>query len=366
MIKFLDLEKYNAQFKSEFENSFSNFLSTGRYIHGENVSVFENNFASFCGTKHCIGTGNGLDALILIFKGYIELGKLKMGDEVIVPANTFIASILAIIHSGLKPVLVEPEEASFNISAVEIEKAITSNTKAILAVHLYGQLSDMDVINALANLHNLLVVEDAAQAHGSKKDDGLCAGNLGDAAGFSFYPSKNLGALGDAGAVTTNDDDLAATVRKFGNYGSSSKYVNDYKGFNSRLDEIQAMFLNIKLKNLQKDNERRREIAKYYLSSISNNRIKLPYFSGKEDHVFHQFVLLVNERENFINYLNVNDIGSLIHYPIAPHKQDALIEYNNLHLPVTIRIHDSIVSIPLNPMLSQNELNVIVERINAY
>ncbi|NND51462.1 MAG: DegT/DnrJ/EryC1/StrS family aminotransferase [Flavobacteriaceae bacterium] len=366
MIKFLDLEKYNAQFKSEFEGQFSSFLISGRYILGESVSKFETDFAAFCGADHCVGTGNGLDALILIFRSYIELGKLKEGDEVIVPANTFIASILSIIHAGLKPILVEPDEKTFNISPKEIEKAITPKTKAILAVHLYGQLADMAAIKTTASTHGLLVIEDAAQAHGAKSENGKMAGNFGHAAAFSFYPAKNLGALGDGGAAMTNDTELADMIRTLGNYGTTSKYVNAFKGVNSRLDEIQAMFLNIKLRQLDADNKKRRSMANHYLKSISNDKVRLPFYSGQEDHVFHQFVLRVDDRADFIAHLSETNIGSLIHYPIAPHQQDALSEYKNVHLPITETIHDTVVSIPLNPMLSQNELEVIVERINTY
>lgn len=366
MIKFLDLEKYNARFKSEFETEFRRFLDSGDYILGDQLMTFEKNFGSFCGSRYCLGTGNGLDALILIFKAYIELGRLEKGDEVIVPANTFIASIIAIIHAGLKPVLVEPDLQTFNISPKEIEKSLSENTRAILAVHLYGQLADINVIREIATTRNLLVIEDAAQAHGAKNKSGKMAGNLADAAAFSFYPAKNLGALGDAGAVTTNDEDLAAMIEKLRNYGTSSKYVNDFIGYNSRMDEIQAMFLNIKLNHLDSDNVRRREIASHYLNSISNEAIKLPYYSGNEDHVFHQFVLLVDERERFIDYLSKYDIGTLIHYPIAPHQQKALSDFKSVHLPITDKIHNSIVSIPLNPMLTNNELNIVVERLNAY
>jgi len=366
MIKFFDLKAYNAQFKSEFESSFSKFLDSGRYILGENVSSFEKNFSDYCGTNYCVGIGNGLDALILIFKGYIHLGKLSPGDEVMVPANTFIASILAIIHSGLTPVFIEPDRQSYNISPDNIANAITSKTKAILAVHLYGQLADMDAINATAKAFDLLVIEDAAQAHGAKDNAGNYAGSLSDAAAFSFYPSKNLGALGDGGCITTNDEDLSRVTQKMRNYGTSSKYINDLKGQNTRLDEVQALFLNIKLKQLDEDNRKRCEIAKYYLKEVINPKIELPYYTGDHDHVFHQFVVRVDNREKFVEYLKLKGIETLIHYPVAPHHQKALSEYEHLHLPITDEIHKTVVSIPLNPILSEEEMNKIIECLNAY
>jgi dTDP-4-amino-4,6-dideoxygalactose transaminase len=366
MIKFLDLKKINSRFHSEFEASFLNFLDSGRYILGAQVSLFEHEFASYCGTNNCIGTANGLDALILIFKAYKELGKLKEGDEVIVPANTYIASILSIIETRLTPILVEPDLDTYNVSPEQIKEAISSRTKAIMAVHLYGQLADMKAINAIAKDHDLLVIEDAAQAHGARDAAGNNAGNLSDAAAFSFYPSKNLGALGDGGCVTTNDNDLASILKKLRNYGASSKYVNDLKGQNSRLDEVQAAFLNIKLKHLDADNEKRREIARYYIKEVNNPKIILPFYSNKEDHVFHQFVVRVDDRNAFVEYLRLNKIGTLIHYPIAPHKQEALSEFNYLYFPSTERIHNSVVSIPLNPILSLNELNTIIKCLNTY
>lgn len=366
MIKFQDLQKYNQQFEVEFNKAYKAFLDSGWYILGEQTKQFESHFAEYCGVKHCIGTANGLDALVLIFRAYLELGQLKSGDEVIVPANTYIASIIAIIRNDLVPVFVEPDPKTFNISPSEIELAITPKTKAILAVHLYGQLCDMHAINEIAKTHKLMVIEDAAQAHGAEMENGYKSGNLADAAGFSFYPSKNLGALGDAGCVTTNNEDLAAVVRKLSNYGSSTKYVNQFIGFNSRLDEIQAVFLNIKLKYLDRDNNIRRDIAKQYLKSINNSKIKLPYVSNSQDHVFHQFVVQVDNRDHFVNYLNENGVGTLVHYPIAPHKQEALKTYKNLSLPITEKIHETVVSLPLNPILDSNQLQIIVDLLNAY
>ena len=366
MIKFMDLQKHNERFNDRFKEEFDSFLTSGKYILGDGVKNFEANFANYCGTKFCIGVGNGLDALVLIFKANIELGRLKKGDEIIVPANTYIASILAIIHSGLTPVFVEPDKDTFNISTDKIRKVLTLQTKAILVVHLYGQLANMDVLNNLAKQHNLLVIEDAAQAHGAIYSNNKRAGNLGDAAGFSFYPSKNLGALGDGGAVTTNDANLASMISKLRNYGTSSKYVNDFVGFNSRLDEIQALFLDIKLKELDKDNSKRVQIAKQYLAKIKSNKIELPYFSKNHDHVFHQFVVRVAEREKFVNYLKNNDVETLIHYPIPPHKQKALSNYKYSKLPITENIHNRVVSIPLNPIMTDSQIEKIIKLLNSY
>jgi len=366
MIKFLDLQLLNSRFENEFLEAYKIFLNSGYYILGDQVKSFENEFANYCGTKHCIGTGNGLDALVLIFQAYKTLGKLKEGDEVIVPANTYIASILSIIHAGLKPVLVEPHKESFNISINEIEKAITLKTRAILAVHLYGQLADMQSINEIASNNGLLVIEDAAQAHGAQNSEGVKAGNLSDAAGFSFYPSKNLGALGDGGAVTTNDDQLAEIIYKLRNYGTSSKYVNDIIGYNSRLDELQASFLNIKLSLLDADNLKRISIAENYSNSIDNNKIKLPKFNGEFDHVFHQFVLRVNDRNDLQAYLSDNQVDTLIHYPIAPHNQKALLKYNTLDLPITNAIHKTVISIPISPVIPNTDIEKIIELLNAY
>ncbi|MEZ4797507.1 MAG: DegT/DnrJ/EryC1/StrS family aminotransferase [Flavobacteriaceae bacterium] len=366
MIKFQDLKLINSRFEAQFYDAYKRFLDSGYYILGNEVKTFENAFANYCNTKHCIGTANGLDALILIFQGYKALGKLKDGDEIIVPANTYIASILSVIHAGLTPVLVEPDESTFNISPSEIEKAITPKTKAILTVHLYGQLSDMKAINRIAKGNNLLVVEDAAQSHGAQDSKGNKAGNLSNAAGFSFYPSKNLGAFGDGGAVTTNDDELAEMLGKLRNYGTSSKYVNDVIGYNSRLDELQAAFLNIKLPMLDLDNAKRIAIAEFYSESIKNSKIKLPKTNYDLSHVFHQFVIRVEDRDNFQAYLKSNHVETLIHYPIPPHKQKALNQFKSLNLPITKAIHKTVISIPISPVMSQAEAQKIVELINAY
>lgn len=366
MIPFLDLHKINARFDDDFQSRFKAFLDSGYYILGTQVSEFEKTYAAYCGTAHCIGVANGLDALRLVFEAYKILGNLNEGDEVLVASNTYIATILAIRQAGLTPVLVEGEDKVFNFNLAELKKACNSKTKAILPVHLYGQLSPMDEINAIAKENGLLVIEDAAQGHGAMNSKGKRAGNLADAAGFSFYPTKNLGALGDGGAVTTNNDELASIIRKLRNYGASSKYINEYVGINSRLDEIQAAFLNCKLPLLDADNEKRRIIAKRYLSEVKNEKIELPFYSGTEDHVFHLFVVQVKDRDGFISYLKENEIGTLVHYPVAPHKQEAFIEYKNLTFPVTEKIHREIVSIPISPMLTSLEVDRIISVLNSY
>ena len=366
MIPFLDLHRINARFETEFQERFAMFLNSGRYILGEDVDSFEKQFAMYCGTTHCIGVGNGLDALILIFKGYLQLGKLNQGDEVLVPANTYIATILSIIQTGLKPVFVEPDADTFNISATHIENAITTKTKAIVMVHLYGQLAEIDAIGNIAKTNNLLLIEDAAQAHGAKHNDGKKAGNLSDASAFSFYPSKNLGALGDAGAVTTNDLELAQAIRTLRNYGELVKYKNEYIGSNSRLDTIQACFLEIKLKHLDSDNELRRDVAKRYIDGIKNDKIKLPAYNNSNNHVFYAFVIQVKNREACAQYLKDNGIETLIHYPIAPHKQKALKLYNNLVLPITEQLHNEVLSLPISPVMSNEDVEQVIHIINRY
>jgi len=366
MIPFLDLHKINKRFESEFQSGFNSFLDSGYYILGENVTAFENEFAKFCGTKYCIGVGNGLDALRLIIEGYKVLGLLSEKDEVLVASNTYIATILAIKQAGLIPVLVEADIDTYNFNIQHLKSVITSKTKAIMPVHLYGQLSPMEEISNIANEHNLLVIEDAAQAHGAEDVNGIKAGNIGDASGFSFYPTKNLGALGDGGAITTNDEELASIIKKLRNYGSTSKYVNDELGFNSRLDEIQAAFLRKKLPLLDEDNFKRRAIAQKYISEINNVKITLPKYDGSENHVFHLFVVRVEKREEFIKHLVQNGIGYLIHYPIAPHRQKALTEFNHLHFSVTEKIHEEVVSIPMSPMLSNDEVSKVISVLNKY
>ena len=394
MIKFLDLHKINEPYEPQFQEKLKKFLDKGWYILGTEVAQFEHDFAHYCGTKFCIGVGNGLDALVLIFKAYIELGKLQKGDEVIVPANTYIASILAILQADLIPVLVEPDEATFNLNPQFISEKITSKTKAILAVHLYGQLANMEQINVLAKEHNLLVVEDAAQAHGAKlncnikipNSNGLNlepttynpqptthnpqpilkAGNLGNAAGFSFYPSKNLGALGDAGAITTNDVALAEILFSLRNYGSQVKYHNDFIGINSRLDELQAAFLNVKLPNLDEDNSKRIALAKRYLAEIKNDKIILPFYDNSENHVFHLFVIRVKNRTKLQEYLMENGIQTQIHYPIPPHKQKALQHLQHLSFPITEKIHDEALSLPMSPVMTDDEVDFVIKILNQW
>jgi len=401
MIPFLDLKKINARFETRFQEVFKEFLDSGYYILGNQVKEFEKAFAGYCGTKHCIGVANGLEALRLILEGYKVLGKIKEGDEVIVAANTYIATILAIKQAGLIPVLAEAEAETYGFDITKLKQTITPKSKAIMPVHLYGQITNMDKVNAFAKANSLLLIEDAAQAHGANfklqapnsNPDGyrdqtpneskhlvaersrstpltthhfLKAGNLGDAAGFSFYPTKNLGALGDGGAVTTNDDALAETIRKLRNYGSSSKYVNELPGFNSRLDELQAALLLIKLEQLDADNNRRRDIAKTYLTQLSNKKVILPVVPDFEAHVFHLFVVRVTDREEFMNYMDQNGVGTLIHYPIAPHKQKALSELNHQSFPVTERIHETVISIPISPVMTDEEVERVVQVVNSY
>jgi dTDP-4-amino-4,6-dideoxygalactose transaminase len=366
MIKFLDLQAINDKYKTAFKNRFDHFLSKGHYILGSEVSTFETNYATYCNTQHCIGVANGLDALTLIFKAYIQLGKLSTGDSVLVPANTYIASILSIINAGLKPVFIEPDSETYNVSPSLILSEISTEVKAILVVHLYGQLAPMKELQTIAKHHNLLVIEDAAQAHGAVDAKGQKAGSIGNAAAFSFYPSKNLGALGDAGAITTNDTQLAELIIKLRNYGSPKKYVNSVVGYNSRLDELQAAFLNLKLPHLDEDNAKRRFVARQYLKGIQNTKIKLPYYSDTKDHVFHLFVVLVEDRNDFMTYLKDNAIETLIHYPIPPHQQEALKSYRHLNLPITETIHQQLVSIPMSPVLEVDEVFKIINIINAY
>jgi dTDP-4-amino-4,6-dideoxygalactose transaminase len=408
MIKFLDLHKINQPYEPLFHEKLKKFLDKGWYILGNEVEQFEHDFAQYCGTKFCIGVGNGLDALVLIFKAYIELGKLQKGDEVIVPANTYIASVLAILQADLIPVLVEPDEATFNLNPQLIMENITSKTKAIFAVHLYGQLADMEQINFIAKQHNLLVIEDAAQAHGAKLNSdieipnfnaqnlelrtynlqpttlnpeprtqhpepttqipqpNLKAGNVGNAAGFSFYPSKNLGALGDGGAITTNDAALAQILFSLRNYGSEVKYHNHFIGVNSRLDEIQAAFLNIKLPNLDENNSKRIAIAKRYLTGIKNNAIALPFYNNSENHVFHLFVIRVQNRTKLQNYLLENGIQTQIHYPIPPHKQKAVQHLQHLSFPITEKIHDEVLSLPISPVMTDDEVDFVIKILNQW
>ncbi|MBL7885634.1 MAG: DegT/DnrJ/EryC1/StrS family aminotransferase [Flavobacterium sp.] len=359
MIKFLDLQKINAQYQEQFQQKMKLVLDNGWFVLGDEVKMFETDFAHYCGSKHCIGVGNGLDALVLIFKAYIQMGVLQKGDEIIVPANTYIASILAVLQADLVPVLVEPEEATFNINPNLIAEKITPKTKGILVVHLYGQLANMDAIMTIGNQHNLLIVEDAAQGHGLPFKGS-------HARAFSFYPGKNLGALGDAGAVVTNDELLAKMIYSLRNYGSERKYYNDFIGINSRLDEIQAAFLNVKLPYLNTENERRKAIAKRYLNEIKNDKIVLPYWDLSDNHVFHLFVIRTQNRSELQQFLTENGIETLIHYPVAPHQQKALSHWNHLSFPITEKIHQEVISLPMSPIMTDDEVTIIIAALNKY
>ena len=373
MIVFLDLKKINEPYEIAFQEKLKSVLEKGWYILGNEVKVFENDFANYCGTKYCVGVGNGFDALVLIFKGYIQLGKLQKGDEVIVPANTYIASILAIMQADLIPVLVEPKLETYNINPDLIQEKVSPKTKAILAVHLYGQLAEMDGINKIAQENNLIVIEDAAQAHGAVSDFRK-AGNLSNAAAFSFYPGKNLGALGDGGAVTTNDAELAKVIQSLRNYGSEAKYQNEFIGVNSRLDELQAAFLNVKLPSLDAENAIRKAIANRYLTEIKNDKIILPVLSlrgvarnvAKQSHVFHLFVIRTENREKLQQYLLENGIQTMIHYPIPPHQQKAFSAWNHLSFSITEKIHQEVLSLPISPVMTMDEVDFVVSILNQY
>ena len=365
MIPFLDLKAINAQYRDELVEAATDVIDSGWYVQGDQVAKFEQEFANYCGTKQCIGVANGLDALNLTLRAWKELGKLKEGDEVIVPANTYIASILAIVENRLVPVLVEPDVTSYNLCPINTKAAITSKTKAILVVHLYGQLADMPAIMGIATHQNLLVLEDCAQAHGASIN-GKKAGNWGHAAGFSFYPGKNLGALGDAGAVTTNHHELAATIRALGNYGSHKKYENLYKGVNSRLDEMQAALLRVKLRHLDGEIRQRREIATYYLKNLKAENVLLPQSRDDEGHVWHIFSIRVKNRKELQRYLLSKDIQTLIHYPLPPHKQTAFKEWNNKSYPITESIHNETLSLPISGVQTLEVTNEIVRSVNIF
>ncbi|OOS26634.1 aminotransferase [Moraxella porci DSM 25326] len=369
MIPFLDLKAINQQYRQELIDACTRVIDSGWYITGKELERFEQNFAHYCGVQYAIGVANGLDALILTLRAWKELGKLKDGDEVIVPANTYIASILAITENKLTPVLVEPNPHSYNICPLSLKKAISSKTKAILAVHLYGQLAPMPEIMQIAQEHGLLVLEDAAQAHGASFQ-GKKAGAWGDASGFSFYPGKNLGALGDAGAVTTNDAQLANTLYALRNYGSHQKYENFYQGVNSRLDEIQAAMLNVKLSYLDKETHHRRNIAQFYLDNIKNDLITLPSIPTRADcyesHAWHLFVIRSPYRKELQQYLADHGVQTLIHYPIAPHKQQAYRSLNTLSLPITEAIHQEVLSLPMSPVLMFDDVKQIVNLCNGF
>lgn len=365
MIKFLDIQKITEQYSQGIHEAASRVIDSGWYLLGEEISRFENEYARYIGTKHCIGVANGLDALRIIIRAYMEMGVMKEGDEIIVPANTFIASIIAITDNRLVPVLVEPDLDTYQIDDSKIESAITSKTKAIMIVHLYGQCAYNEKIGQLCKKYGLKLIEDNAQACGSKYN-GKTTGSLGDAAGHSFYPGKNLGALGDGGAITTHDKLLSVTVRSLANYGSSIKYVFDYQGYNSRLDEIQAAILSVKLAGLDGDNQRRKDVAKYYLEHIEHPEVILPKVSDWKAHVFHLFVIRSARRDSLQKHLEKIGIQALIHYPVPIHKQKAYAEWNELHLPITEEIHAEVLSLPISQTISDEEVTMIVDGVNSF
>lgn len=398
MIKFLDLQKITSSYEPELSSAITKVLKSGWFLLGEETASFESEYAAYTGSGHCVGTANGLDALRLILKAYIEMGVMKAGDEILVPANTFIATILAITDNRLRPVFIEPDIKSFNIDPNLLEKAVTHKTRAIIVVHLYGQACWSEEIDKISKKHNLKIIEDNAQAAGALipaheaelRTPGIGGlayrrtGSLGDAAGHSFYPGKNLGALGDGGAVTTEDSELASTVRSLANYGSSKKYVHDYKGLNSRLDEIQAAVLRIKLPRLDLDNQQRRKIAQYYTDHINNPQVILPGITCQKhessnpssniqdtvlnalNHVWHLFVIRHPERNRLRQYLEDNDIQTLIHYPTPPHLQKAFSEFSQLKLPVTEQIHRDVLSLPISQVMTLDDAEEVVKVINDF
>ncbi|MBY6198474.1 DegT/DnrJ/EryC1/StrS family aminotransferase [Vibrio hangzhouensis] len=365
MIPFLDLKAINNQYSEELKEACSRVIDSGWYIMGDELTAFEREFADYCGSEYAIGVANGLDALTLTLRAWKEMGKIQDGDEVIVQANTYIASVLAITENNLTPILIEPNPDTYNLEPEAIRRAITSKTKVILPVHLYGKISPMDEIIQIANEFGLLVLEDCAQSHGAILDGKKC-GSWGGAGAFSFYPGKNLGALGDAGAITTNDESLCEVIRALRNYGSHKKYENRYKGVNSRLDEIQAAMLRVKLNYIEEEISKRRAIAKRYIEEISNELIILPSVDSFESHVWHLFVIKTDFRSELKEYLDSSGIDSLIHYPIAPHKQPAYSEYSDLSLPVSARLHEVVLSIPISPMMSDEEVNSVIESLNMF
>ena len=393
MIKFLDLKKINDSYEPELSAAISDVLKSGCYLLGEQAEFFEKDYAAFIGTKHCIAVANGLDALRLILKAYLEIGIMHQDDEIIVPANTFIASILSITDNRLKPVLIEPDLATYNINPFTIEEKITERTRGIMIVHLYGQNAMHPEIQRLVQKYNLILIEDNAQAQGAYYgphelagtdsrainsqsiacSDNKRTGSLGHAAGHSFYPGKNLGALGDAGAVTTNSDDLAALIRTLANYGSREKYKNECKGLNSRMDEVQAAVLRVKLKKLDADNQKRRIIAKHYIENIKTENIVLPFLitpspalNANYSHVWHLFVIRIKNRDMLQSHILKQKIQTQIHYPIPPHKQKAYREWNDLNLPITEKIHDEVLSIPISPVMTEVEVEKIIGALNSF
>ena len=370
MIPFLDLKAINKMHRKSLIDAATRVIDSGWYVLGQEVKSFEEEFAAYCNTKHCIGVANGLDALFLTLRAWKEMGKIEDGDEIIVPANTYIASILAITENKLKPVFVEPDLVSYNICPNKIQNVITKKTKAILVVHLYGQIASMNKLLQIANSNKLLVLEDSAQACGAEIS-GKRTGQLGHASGFSFYPGKNLGGLGDGGAITTNDDDLASVVRALGNYGSNKKYENLYQGINSRLDELQAAFLRVKLKYYDSEILLRQQVAIQYAKEIKNDLITLPIdknisLKNLKHHVFHLFVVRVENRDEFQSHMSEHKVGTMIHYPIPPHKQKAYLNYKNLSFPITEKIHREVVSLPMGPTMDNTDISRVIEAANSY
>lgn len=366
MIEYLSLKQITDRNAAELHEAVQRVVDSGWYLQGSENKRFEAEYASYIGTQYCIGVANGLDALILIIRAYKEMGLMQDGDEIIVPANTYIASILAVTENGLKAVLVEPDIDTLEIDDRLIEQAITPRTKAVMIVHLYGRCAYTDQIGEICRKHGLKLIEDNAQAHGCQFDGTRRTGSLGEAAGHSFYPGKNLGAFGDGGAVTTDDEELAKIVRTLANYGSSKKYVFDYCGRNSRLDEIQAAVLSVKLKHLDNDNDVRRQIARYYLGHISNPAVTLPLVPDWDANVFHVFPILCKRRDELQEYLKENGVQTIIHYPIPPHKQKCYAEWNGLSLPITERIHREELSLPMSPAMTTSQVQMVCETINAW
>lgn len=365
-IRFLDLQRINAAFEPRLSEAVARVVRSGRYLQGDAVEAFEAAWADYCGCRHAVAVGNGLDALKLILRAYRELEGWESGDEVLVPANTFVATLLAVEEAGLRPVLCEPDRADCLLHADErLDALCTPRTRAVMPVHLYGRLCDMEALTAWAARRGLKVVEDAAQAHGALRG-GRRAGHWGHAAGFSFYPGKNLGALGDAGAVTTDDEALARTVRMLANYGSARKYVNEYRGVNSRMDEVQAAVLSVKLPHLDADNERRRCIAERYLKQVHHPDLMLPEWGPRAGHVFYVFAVRCARRDDLQRHLAANGIETLIHYPIPPHRQRAYPEWNTLSLPVTEQIHREVLSLPVSPVLTDADVEHIIDALNRF
>ena len=364
-VPFLSLKEVNARHADELKAAAARVIDSGWYIQGEELAAFEREFAAYCGVRHVVGTGNGLDALALLLRGYIELGRLVEGDEVIVPGNTFIASFLAITGNRLVAVPVEPDPASFNLDPAAVAAAIGPRTRAIMAVHLYGQLADMAGLRALAQRHGLLLIEDAAQAHGAACD-GRRAGAFGDAAGFSFFPAKNLGALGDAGAIATDDDALARCVRALRNYGSETKYQHRYRGSNSRLDEMQAALLRVKLPYLDEDIRQRRRVSERYRAGIQHPAIALPQVAREEAHAWHLFVVRCRQRDALQRHLLAHGIQTQVHYPLPPHRQPAYAELRDVRLPLTERLHEEVLSLPLGPTLADAAVDYVIDACNAF